>query len=161
MKIRFLTQHPDFKRIVLETLNAPTSWGLKVLESEPADVIIGISNKRSFSKIINKRRVYFSATILTPDDPPLILFDPINFMYGVPDSGLSVDLYRQYVINHEFGHAIGMPHLRCERGKKCPVMYQMTKGIPEGSFTNSIVTNRDLLKHRKLSKRSMLPKKIK
>ena len=159
MKIRFITQHPIFKKIVLDTLNASTSWGLKVVESEPPDVIIGINTKREFSKTIHRRRTYFSATILTPNGPPLILFDPINFLFGVPASGLSVDLYRQYVINHEFGHAIGMPHLRCERGKQCPVMYQMTKGIPKGSLTNSIVTSRDLLKHRKLSKRSMLSKK--
>ena len=144
MKVRFLTLNPEFKKIVLDTLNGPTSWGITVVESEPADVILGINAKREFSKIISGRRVYFSATIFNPQKPPLILFDPVNFIRGVPASGLSVKRYRQYVINHEFGHAIGLPHLRCKSGQRCPVMYQMTKGVPKGSFSNSIVTKQDL-----------------
>jgi hypothetical protein len=144
MKIRFLTPNPEFKRIVLNTLNAPTSWGITVVESEPADVILGINTKREFSKRIKGRRVYFSATIFNPREPPLILFDPVNFIRGVPASGLSIERYQQYVINHEFGHAIGLLHLRCKSGQRCPVMYQMTKGVPKGSFSNSVVTKQDL-----------------
>ena len=150
MKIQFTTQHPWFKRIILSTLNGPHSWGVYVEEVkkyQTPDVIVGINNKREFSKIINKRRIYFSATIMST--PPVILFDPINFIYGVSRSKLTPDEYREYVINHEFGHVLGQQHVRCDRNKICPIMYQMTRGIPHRSIANSRVLNHEKAKLKK------------
>jgi hypothetical protein len=141
LKLRFLTQHPYFKKTVLNVLNAPTSWGFKAVECEPPDIIVGINTKRQFSRIINGRRIYFSATIL--NKPPIILFDPINFIYGVSQSKLNADEYRSYIINHEFGHALGQKHKQCKKSEQCSVMYQMTKGVPNGSLPTSIVTKKD------------------
>lgn len=142
MKIRFLTQDEEFKKTVLSTLNSPDSWGIPVIEGEPADVRIGIAPKRSHYRKVNGKRVYFSVTFIS-ETPRTILFDPYNYKYGVKRSGLSEDDYRTYVINHEFGHVLGKDHLRCKAGEKCPVMYQMTRGLKKGSIPTSVVTDRD------------------
>ena len=46
-----------------------------------------------------------------------------------PKGGESpIDRYRNYVLNHEFGHALGLNHPKATAGF-APVMEQMTKGI--------------------------------
>ena len=159
VRVRFLTPDPEFKHTVLATLNDPTSWGVRVIESEPPDVIMGINTSRKYSKIIKGQRVYFSVTFIDLN-PPVILFDPYNYYYGVKQSQLNVHDYRRYVINHEFGHVLGKDHLRCRTNQECPVMYQMTRGIPRRSRPNSRVTLRDRRspsrKNRRLSSLSSL-----
>jgi hypothetical protein len=142
IKIRFLTQDEQFKRTVLSTLNSSGSWGIPVVEGEPADVRIGIAPKRLHYTYVNGKRMFFSVTFID-QNPRTILFDPYNYKYGVKRSGLSADEYRTYVINHEFGHVLGKDHLTCKPGEQCPVMYQMTRGLKKGSIPTSTVTDRD------------------
>lgn len=41
----------------------------------------------------------------------------------------SVDEYRKYLLNHEFGHVLGLLHVECPGpGQLCPVMKQQTLG---------------------------------
>lgn len=49
---------------------------------------------------------------------------------GAASWGEELDGYRVYMINHEVGHLIGMPHKRCpKRGAPAPVMVQQTKSL--------------------------------
>lgn len=76
--------------------------------------------------------VRFSITYQGKKTKPIILINYKNWKSGVPQSKLNLEDYREYVINHEFGHALGYDHLPCNAGTAvdgvCPVMYQSTRG---------------------------------
>lgn len=59
-----------------------------------------------------------------------------RWLNGTDAWPLSVDAYRDHVINHEMGHFLGYDHLYCEApGALAPVMMQQTKGL-EGCKAN-------------------------
>ena len=55
-----------------------------------------------------------------------------RWLYGSKQSKMSLKQYRNYLINHEVGHAIGLPHNSTPiiKDGKCysPIMHQQTKG---------------------------------
>lgn len=59
-----------------------------------------------------------------------VVFNAKRWTYGVPDYDGDLTNYRRYLINHEFGHAIGNHHVQCPgSGQSAPVMMQQTKGL--------------------------------
>ena len=57
--------------------------------------------------------------------PTAIAFNLNNWFFP-PVPWHSRRRYRQYLIQHEFGHAIGRGHVRAERGR-CPVMHPQSR----------------------------------
>ena len=70
-------------------------------------------------------------------DKNVIWFNISNWENGGKDpfppneDGDSITRYRTYVINHEFGHSIGLDHIRPKNRDGLPgsIMMQMTKGL--------------------------------
>ena len=80
------------------------------------------------------RPIRFSITLT--NSHPEVFIDGNNWLYGVKDSGLTLEQYKQYVVLHEFGHALGYDHQPCNQSTAengvCPVLYQSTRGCPKG-----------------------------
>ncbi len=97
----------------------------------------------------NGNKVYFSFTVNYKNKPSQICIDETNWQTGA-SSGLTIDKYRKYVIQHEVLHGLGYDHQPCnkETAEKdiCPVMYQATKGPPIGFKSGYIVRDIDYSK---------------
>lgn len=96
----------------------------------------------------NGEKIFFSRTWI--QTPRIVEIDEVNWDEGVPRSGLSKEEYKIYVINHEIGHAIGYDHLPCDKENRCPVMYQMTRGVPQGREPETQPNHQDLEAERTL-----------
>jgi hypothetical protein len=60
----------------------------------------------------------------------LVVINARRWAYGIDAYGDDLAAYRQYVVNHEMGHAIGFGHVGCPGpGKAAPVMLQQTYGL--------------------------------
>ncbi len=137
----------DFKRIagkILETSPWKSHGIREVYSPDEAKITIRLADRKFMDDSYNKnpdkieyypgtnKQIRFSYTITS--DTPEIYIDEVNWN-GVPESGLSVDDYRIYVINHEMGHALGFDHVPCDATTAvngvCPVMYQSTRGCGE------------------------------
>lgn len=56
-----------------------------------------------------------------------VIINMARFVNGIPHYGARLDVYRQYAINHEVGHALGHGHELCTaKGRLAPVMQQQT-----------------------------------
>jgi hypothetical protein len=94
------------------------------------------------------RRLNYSITAQSRSTKPIILIDADNWKFGVKRSGLSLDQYREYVITHEFGHALGYDHQKCDENTigtdgRCPVMNQSTRGCKEFPCGYQVNTDKD------------------
>jgi len=62
---------------------------------------------------------------------------------GSVPSKLPLERYRQYMVSHEMGHALGYDHAQCPGSGPAPIMMQQTLGI--GACTpNTALTSIDL-----------------
>ena len=58
----------------------------------------------------------------------VILLNSERWLHGSEASGLSLNQYRIYVVNHEIGHLLGRGHTSCtdDVNQQCSIMYQQT-----------------------------------
>jgi hypothetical protein len=168
-KWKFSTDQPDFQSEVRAILarsgwvntKDPSAVAYK-LEEVPADaaafdISIGLLSREEMERTAGSgkkeyypdgTRIYFSRTWLR--EPRVIEIDETNWREGVAQSNLSIADYKDYVINHEMGHALGYDHDKCTAGRVCPIMYQMTRGLPAGASPSHNVTAADIARQRLL-----------
>ncbi|MFC5925136.1 DUF3152 domain-containing protein [Micromonospora vulcania] len=59
-----------------------------------------------------------------------VVLNVARWVKSVPGYSAGLAGYRQYMVNHEVGHRLGMGHERCPgRGRPAPVMQQQTLGM--------------------------------
>ena len=108
-----------------------------------ADITIQLTKREDMDKWHDKKEYYpdgkeikFSMTWQGPKSKPRIYIDDQNWLNGVEASKLTLPQYRQYVILHEFMHALGYDHQECNEKTAvngvCPIMTQSTRGC--GSY---------------------------
>lgn len=67
-----------------------------------------------------------------------VIINQDRWLGATPTWPDGLDNYRHYVVNHETGHWLGMHHWPSPGpGKLCPVMFQQSKGIHDGSIYNT------------------------
>ena len=65
-----------------------------------------------------------------------VVLNAWRWIHGADSYGDDLKAYRSYMVNHEFGHALGYAHEYCGmRGEPAPVMVQQTKGL-DGCLAN-------------------------
>ncbi|MEV7332257.1 DUF3152 domain-containing protein [Micromonospora sp. NPDC093244] len=59
-----------------------------------------------------------------------VVLNVARWVKAVPGYRANLATYRQYMVNHEVGHRLGLGHERCPgRGRAAPVMQQQTLGL--------------------------------
>lgn len=72
-----------------------------------------------------------------------IWLNATRWLKGAPKSQLPLEAYRQYMVTHEMGHALGYDHASCPGpGYPAPLMLQQTKGL-HGCRPNTTLTATD------------------
>jgi hypothetical protein len=59
-----------------------------------------------------------------------VVLNAKRWHHGIEGYGTDLDGYRQYLVNHEMGHALGFSHVDCPgAGERAPVMLQQSYGL--------------------------------
>jgi len=125
---------PAFATAVERTLGDPHSWGaggrlsFQRVDSGPADFRVSLASPMTVRKVCGYT-LPFETSCYNGDLGRAVINDA-RWVRGAVAYGRAVGAYRQYVINHEVGHALGNGHQPCPRaGALAPVMMQQTLGL--------------------------------
>jgi len=147
-EVRYLVEAEDglpftptqFAIDVARILNAPQGWGhggatlrFVRVDSGPVDFRVSLSSPRLTDLQCAPLRTYGRVSCFNGSRA---VINEARWRYGSPTYGTDVQAYRDYVVSHEVGHALGHHHVHCtETGRPAPVMVQQTKSL-EGCRAN-------------------------
>lgn len=126
---RYSIRHPSLIEFHIVTyLNDPNGWGVFFEPVERGeDVLIHLSMPSQIEKVCGFK--HLSCAEL---GGRIIYLNAVRWFHGAPQSGLTLEDYRQYMVSHEIGHILGHGHKKCPcKGCKAPIMMQQTLGIGE------------------------------
>jgi hypothetical protein len=102
-------------------------WRFALVSSRKADLHVYLATPATTDKLC--------APLLTRGDVSCqngrsVVLNAERWAFGAKAYGKDVQAYRRYLVNHEFGHALGYGHVGCPgKGRRAPVMMQQTKGV--------------------------------
>jgi hypothetical protein len=128
-----------FASFVLTTLNDPRGWGhggtMSFARTDgDAPIRVMLASPRTSARLCGSldTRGRLSCRI-----GPQVVLTFVRWVHGTEEYADNLTGYRQYVLNHEVGHALGHGHERCPGpGLPAPVMQQQTLGL-RGCTQNS------------------------
>jgi len=98
-----------------------------VPKGAPADLHAYIATPRTTDRLC---RPYRTLSRVSCQNGRRVVLNARRWVNGSPTYGEDITGYRRYLVNHEFGHALGRRHVRCPgHGRLAPVMVQQTKGL--------------------------------
>jgi hypothetical protein len=126
---------PAFAAAVDATLANPASWAgqgrwsLQRITGQNADLVIRLATSATVAKVCEaaglQDAAYSSCRV-----GQFVMINLDRWLTAVPEYHGDVALYRNYVINHEVGHGLGLGHQACPGpGRPAPVMQQQTLGL--------------------------------
>lgn len=128
-----------FAAVVDATLADPRSWSaagdvsVQRVDAD-ADVVLVVATPATTDRLC---RPLQTNGIFSCHNGGRVVLNVNRWEHGSSDSPLPISEYRAYMVNHEFGHALGHGHVGCPAaGAVAPVMMQQTKGL-EGCVPNA------------------------
>lgn len=116
------------RRIIRGILSDPRTWNFTYVEDPDApDVILCMWSNAKIKKDIGSKFKGLSVCMMGIT-PRVIIFNAANWQHTPKAFHGTITQYRQYLVNHEMGHAHGKGHVNAVAGTPCDVMYQQTKG---------------------------------
>lgn len=124
----------NFTNHVKRILSHPKSWNVDfvyVNNDIDADVFMNIylTTDNFISKVCGFDEKPLSCANMNTRD---IYINEYRWLHGSVKSKMNLEDYRNYVINHEVGHALGFLHEKPRKNCKCPVMHQQTLYVEPG-----------------------------
>jgi hypothetical protein len=122
-----------FAATVAETLNDPRGWTAggtarlrRVGRDAASDFTIYLSTPDTRDDLCGAGEDGYTSC----RNGEKVVLNVARWTTGVPKYGAGLDVYRQYMVNHEVGHRLGNGHELCTgKGKPAPVMEQQTLGL--------------------------------
>jgi Protein of unknown function (DUF3152) len=127
-----------FADFALGVLNDPRGWGAGGATSfartdGDAEIRLVLATPDTSAALCRPLRTMGTLSCRSGDAAVLTWY---RWVEAIPDYGEDRTGYRQYVVNHEVGHALGHGHdPNPGAGKLAPVMMQQTKGL-DGALPN-------------------------